>query len=602
MRQESILKQFKSTTSTQNTTAATNLKKDHIKKPPTTETHLVDNGNTIVSVLKNGIKVSSENKPGHFAALGVYIDVGSRYESPESFGASYLLDRLSFKSTENLSTEKVREKIEALGGNISCYSSRECMMYQAAVFTDAVNEAMQLLGESILRPKFEADEVAEVLDGISWEVADIKSKPEVYLPELFHEVAYKSNTLGNSAIFPEDQLSKITPELLKEFHKNWFSPERIVISAIGVDHKKLLEYCVSAGFENLPKNNAFYNPTNIKIQPTVHNKHSTSGVTQESTLNESNTSGSIISGIRNLFSSHPSSSQKPLNVASVSSNNLSTSTDTQSNDKTPLDSSTLENKLFVLANTQSKYTGGIKFIPDSSAEFTSLHLGFESVGVTDENKLYSYAALQMLLGGGGSFSAGGPGKGMYSRLYTRVLNQYGWVESCMAFHHCYSDSGLFGISASCRPGSEYQMLETVIDELLIVANHNSVKNRHSKNSRNAPGSFSKGRVSFGSSGDLMLTDLEIERAKNMLKSSLLMNMESRLIQLEDLGRQIQVLNKKVDLTEVCEKIDQISSEDISKAAADLFKSPVTILVNGKVEGLEKYGMNMLRHRGILIPE
>jgi processing peptidase subunit alpha len=49
--------------------------------------------------------------------------------------------------------------------------------------------------------------------------------------------------------------------------------------------------------------------------------------------------------------------------------------------------------------------------------------------------------MQMLLGGGGSFSAGGPGKGMYSRLYTNVLNQYYRVDYCAGFHHCYADSG-----------------------------------------------------------------------------------------------------------------------------------------------------------------
>jgi processing peptidase subunit alpha len=54
---------------------------------------------------------------------------------------------------------------------------------------------------------------------------------------------------------------------------------------------------------------------------------------------------------------------------------------------------------------------------------------------------YALATMQMLLGGGGSFSAGGPGKGMYSRLYTNVLNQYYRVDYCAGFHHCYADSG-----------------------------------------------------------------------------------------------------------------------------------------------------------------
>lgn len=56
--------------------------------------------------------------------------------------------------------------------------------------------------------------------------------------------------------------------------------------------------------------------------------------------------------------------------------------------------------------------------------------------------------LTFLMGGGASFSSGGPGKGMHSRLYTRVLNQYHWVHSCTAFSQTFNNTGLLGIQVS----------------------------------------------------------------------------------------------------------------------------------------------------------
>ena len=50
-------------------------------------------------------------------------------------------------------------------------------------------------------------------------------------------------------------------------------------------------------------------------------------------------------------------------------------------------------------------------------------------------------------------SVGGPGKGMHSRLYRNVLNQYHWVESATAFNTCYSDSG-------CRDHSSLAAVST----------------------------------------------------------------------------------------------------------------------------------------------
>ncbi|KAE8715224.1 hypothetical protein F3Y22_tig00110186pilonHSYRG00187 [Hibiscus syriacus] len=54
----------------------------------------------------------------------------------------------------------------------------------------------------------------------------------------------------------------------------------------------------------------------------------------------------------------------------------------------------------------------------------------------------------MLMGGGGSFSAGGPGKGMHSRLYLRVLNEYQQIHSFSAFNSIFNNTGLFGILAA----------------------------------------------------------------------------------------------------------------------------------------------------------
>lgn len=83
---------------------------------------------------------------------------------------------------------------------------------------------------------------------------------------------------------------------------------------------------------------------------------------------------------------------------------------------------------------------------------THLQIAFEAMGMQDPD-IYALSTLASLLGGGGSFSAGGPGKGtfclirttyapqgMYTRLYTQVLNRHGWIENCNVLNHVYKDS------------------------------------------------------------------------------------------------------------------------------------------------------------------
>lgn len=111
-----------------------------------------------------------------------------------------------------------------------------------------------------------------------------------------------------------------------------------------------------------------------------------------------------------------------------------------------------------------------------------------------------------MMGGGGSFSAGGPGKGMYTRLYTNVLNQYHWMYSATASNHAYADSGLFCIHVSSPPQHISNAVKVVTREMVGMAL--------------APG-----------------VD-ELRRAKTQLQSMLLMNLEARPVVFEDIGRQV----------------------------------------------------------------
>lgn len=63
-----------------------------------------------------------------------------------------------------------------------------------------------------------------------------------------------------------------------------------------------------------------------------------------------------------------------------------------------------------------RYTGGESRIENNSP-MCHLAIAFETVDGWNGEDLVPLTVLQTILGGGGSFSTGGPGKGMYTRLY-----------------------------------------------------------------------------------------------------------------------------------------------------------------------------------------
>jgi len=173
------------------------------------------------------------------------------------------------------------------------------------------------------------------------------------------------------------------------------------------------------------------------------------------------------------------------------------------------------------------------------------------VGGWHSDNMVTACVLQTLLGGGSSFSAGGPGKGMYSRMYQQVLNRYGWMEAAEAFTTFADEGGLFGVSASTPVANKVPELVTILaDQLACVAIH-------------------------------PVGEVELSRARNMLKCNVLTQLESRLILFEDMGRQVLTYGKREDAATTCRKIESVTAQDIQKLAQDMLQNhPPTLVATG----------------------
>ena len=464
------------------------------------------------------------------------------------------------QATTSRTADEMLETLEALGGNYQCASSRETLMYQAASFNAAVPTSLGLLAETIREPLITDQEVSQQIETAEYEIREIWSKPELIFPELINVAAYKDNTLGNPLLCPQERLPYIKKHTIEKYRNAFFRPERLVVAFVGIKHEEALRLTESYFGDMRPQEEPVLTGTGLETSFTSSQTSSSPSSSASWTYHAPSLSASAsklaskIPFLKNLSTSAPSH-------ASISDvGDLARSQRPSSDLSAP-----------------SHYTGGFLRLPTIAPpanpalpRVSHIHLAFEALPINSDD-IYALATLQMLLGGGGSFSAGGPGKGMYSRLYTNVLNQYSWVESCAAFNLSYTDSGVFGIGASCSPARVAQMLEVMCRELSHLA------------------------LDRGASS---LQPEEVNRAKNQLKSSLLMNLESRMVELEDLGRQVQIHGRKVGVKEMCGKIDALTVSDLREVAkrvvGGLIKNPgmgtgkpTVVIQEGDQEGVTR---------------
>ncbi|KAI0323006.1 LuxS/MPP-like metallohydrolase [Amylostereum chailletii] len=476
-----------------------------------------------ITTLPNKLRVATESTPSHFSSVGLYIDAGSRYETPATSGVSHFLDRMAFKSTSAMSDSEMASAMNTLGGQILCSSSRETIMYQSSHFHQATPLALSLISDTVQHAAFLSEELEMQRDAARYEIREIRAKPELILPEILHEVAYGGQGLGNPVLCPEHQIDVIDEPLMRDFMRQWYRPERMVLAGAGMQHEELVE--LTDKFFSSLKSPAL-DASSLSTPRTNNAQH-----VQPHLLSSS--SPSMLKSL-----ARAASYLYPTANAPVSTSDLAH------------------------VPGEQTYTGGHRFIHDPESELNHIYIAFEGVGIHDED-VYDLATMQVLLGGGGSFSAGGPGKGMYSRLYTHILNHHSQVDHCASFHHIYTDSSLFGLFASFFPAANRregstpaQILPHLVHQLSLLLY------------RQVPIS-------------------ELSRAKNQLKSILAMALESQAIEVEDLGRQLLVHDRKVPISEMSDKIDAVTPESLQRVATRVFSPQAgakpTIVTMGRAD-------------------
>ncbi|XP_062156627.1 mitochondrial-processing peptidase subunit alpha [Alnus glutinosa] len=426
----------------------------------------VEPSKTKITTLPNGVKIASETSVNPAASVGLYLDCGSIYETPESFGASHLLERMAFKSTTNRSHLRIVREVEAIGGNIGASASREQMGYTFDALKTYVPQMVELLVDSVRNPAFLDWEVNEELQKVKAELGELSNNPQGLLLEAILSAGY-SGALANPLLAPEASLNRLDGTLLKEFIAENYTAPRMVLAASGVEHEELLSIA-------------------------------------EPLLSD-------------LPSTRPSEEPK------------------------------------------SEYVGG-EYRRQADTGNTHIALAFEVPGGwRKEKEAVLVTVLQMLMGGGGSFSAGGPGKGMHSRLYLHVLNEYQQIQSFSAFNNIFNETGLFGIYASTGPDFASKVVDIAAAELISIA---------------TPG---------------QVTELQLNRAKEATKSAVLMNLESRMIVSEDIGRQILTYGKRLPVEHFLKAVEEITLKDITSISQKIISSPLTLASYGDVINVPSYG-------------
>lgn len=236
------------------------------------------------TTLPNGLRVVSESrKTVETVSVGVWVKVGSRYESVDLNGMTHFLEHMLFKGTDRRSAYDIAYDIERVGGHMNAYTTRDYTTYYARVLKEDLALAVDILSDIILNSSLSDVEVKREQDVVLQEIGQAIDTPDDLVFDLLQESAYPNQALGRTILGLPSGVRSFTSDSLRRFMSHHYTAGNIVLAASGkLDHQQLVDLAARA-FEGLPAGKplevepARYQATHVLEQKKLEQSHVTLG-------------------------------------------------------------------------------------------------------------------------------------------------------------------------------------------------------------------------------------------------------------------------------------------------------------------------------------
>ncbi|GAA3880369.1 M16 family metallopeptidase [Streptomyces sedi] len=202
------------------------------------------------TVLPGGLRVVTESVPAvRSATFGIWAQVGSRDESAELNGATHYLEHLLFKGTQRRDALEISSVVEAVGGEMNAFTTKEFTCYYARVLDAdlplAIDVVCDMLTDSLIAPEEVEAERGVILE----EIAMTDDDPGDGVHDLFAHTLLGDTPLGRPVLGTEETVNALDRDRIAEFYRTHYDPTRLVVTAAGrVDHDEVVAR-VRAAFE-----------------------------------------------------------------------------------------------------------------------------------------------------------------------------------------------------------------------------------------------------------------------------------------------------------------------------------------------------------------
>jgi len=224
------------------------------------------------SVHSSGLRIVTEEVPSvRSAAIGIWVNVGSRDEAPATAGASHFLEHLLFKGTTRRTALQISAAVESVGGEMNAFTSKEYTCFWARVIDTDLPMAIDVVSDLITSSVVTALDVDAERKVVLEEIAMRDDDPSDLVHDLFSDTYYGDTAIGRPILGTVKSISDMSRATVFNYYKKKYLPQDLVVAVSGnIKHKRVVAMVEDA----LSRDNFLQQSATPAIRPSTPIKNS----------------------------------------------------------------------------------------------------------------------------------------------------------------------------------------------------------------------------------------------------------------------------------------------------------------------------------------
>jgi predicted Zn-dependent peptidase len=206
------------------------------------------------TIASNGVRILSERVASvRSVAVGIWVRSASVHEPRGQMGVSHLLEHMVFKGTARRSAQEIALELEARGGSLDAYTSRDTTAYQARVLDGDLPRALDVLTDLVRQPALRQRDLDLERNVILEEINTVQDTPDDLVFDLTAEALWPEHPYGYSILGTPETVTALSAEHLKRLHERAYYPGNCIIAGAGnLEHQALVDLAGSLGWLDAP--------------------------------------------------------------------------------------------------------------------------------------------------------------------------------------------------------------------------------------------------------------------------------------------------------------------------------------------------------------